>query len=189
MVLNNTIYYVCIAPNSGSPPPNSNWQNASYYTLYDSAATWPVAPLLSSNYQVRIVSGTGAGQVRTITIPGNSANLLTVTPSWAVPPDDGTSVYEIGWANTGAAKRAAGAAERGMVCAVVSGPCAIAAGAAVAAAAAAENRHSHRQHTSDSTANWIPNNLFQGKYVYAYTPGAGPGQARAIVSNTRTPLP
>jgi hypothetical protein len=45
-----------------------------------------------TNYQVRIVSGTGAGQIRTIA--SNTATVLTTSAAWTTNPD-ATSVYSI----------------------------------------------------------------------------------------------
>jgi hypothetical protein len=45
-----------------------------------------------TNYQVRIKSGTGAGQIRTIA--SNTATVITVSAAWAINPD-ATSVYAI----------------------------------------------------------------------------------------------
>jgi hypothetical protein len=45
-----------------------------------------------ANYQVRIVSGTGAGQIRTIA--SNTATVLTVSAAWTITPDT-SSVYSI----------------------------------------------------------------------------------------------
>jgi hypothetical protein len=58
-------------------------------TLVNSAKTWTTNQW--TNYQVRIVSGTGAGQIRTIS--SNTGTTLTV-PTWTTTPD-ATSVYEI----------------------------------------------------------------------------------------------
>lgn len=58
-------------------------------TLSDITKTWPTNAW--TNYQVRIVSGTGIGQIRTIT--SNTATALTVA-AWTVTPD-ATSVYVI----------------------------------------------------------------------------------------------
>lgn len=59
-------------------------------TLTDTSKTWPVNGW--ANAQVRILSGTGAGQIRTIA--SNTANVLTVSAAWTVNPD-ATSVYRI----------------------------------------------------------------------------------------------
>ena len=59
-------------------------------TLTDWTESWPVNGW--TNYQVRIVSGTGAGQIRTIS--SNTATALTVSSAWTVNPDV-TSVYRI----------------------------------------------------------------------------------------------
>jgi hypothetical protein len=63
--------------------------SASATTLVNTPKTWTVNQW--TNSQVRIVSGTGAGQIRAIT--SNTANTLTV-PTWTITPD-ATSVYEI----------------------------------------------------------------------------------------------
>jgi len=58
-------------------------------TLTDSGKSWTTNQW--TNYQVRIVSGTGAGQIRTIS--SNTSTALTV-PTWGTNPD-ATSVYSI----------------------------------------------------------------------------------------------
>jgi hypothetical protein len=58
--------------------------------LTDSTKTWPVNGW--ANLQARIISGTGAGQIRTIA--SNTATVLTVSAAWTVVPD-ATSVYRI----------------------------------------------------------------------------------------------
>lgn len=60
-------------------------------TLTDGTQTWSTNQW--TNFQVRVTSGTGAGQVRTIA--SNTGTALTVSPSWTVNPD-ATSGYEIG---------------------------------------------------------------------------------------------
>ena len=59
-------------------------------TLTNSAKNWTTNQW--ANYQVRIVSGTGAGQVRSIA--SNTATVLTVSAAWTTNPD-ATSVYSI----------------------------------------------------------------------------------------------
>lgn len=59
-------------------------------TLTDSAKTWPVNGW--ANAQVRIISGTGAGQIRNIA--SNTATVLTTSAAWTINPDV-TSVYRI----------------------------------------------------------------------------------------------
>lgn len=59
-------------------------------TLTNSAKTWTVNQW--TNSQVRIVSGTGAGQIRTIA--SNTATVLTTSAAWTTNPD-ATSVYSI----------------------------------------------------------------------------------------------
>ena len=63
--------------------------SATATTIVNSAKTWTVNQW--TNYQVRITSGTGIGQIRTIA--SNTATALTVA-TWTVTPD-ATSVYEI----------------------------------------------------------------------------------------------
>jgi hypothetical protein len=80
-----------------------SWQGSSYLafatgtatagaasTLTNSAKTW--ATNQWANYQVRITSGTGAGQIRTIA--SNTSTVLTVGSAWTTTPD-ATSVYSI----------------------------------------------------------------------------------------------
>lgn len=59
-------------------------------TLTDSTKSW--ATNRWANYAVRILAGTGAGQIRPIA--SNTATALTVTGAWATNPDS-TSVYAI----------------------------------------------------------------------------------------------
>lgn len=59
-------------------------------TLTDSTKSWVVNRW--SNYAVRILAGTGAGQIRPIA--SNTATALTIIGSWATNPDS-TSVYAI----------------------------------------------------------------------------------------------
>lgn len=58
--------------------------------LNDTSKTWTTSQWI--NFQVRIVSGTGAGQVRTIS--ANGATQLEVSVAWATNPD-ATSAYVI----------------------------------------------------------------------------------------------
>lgn len=59
-------------------------------TLVNTGKAW--GQDMWANYQVRIVGGTGRGQIRTIA--ANSASELSVTPDWTVTPD-ATSTYSI----------------------------------------------------------------------------------------------
>jgi hypothetical protein len=59
-------------------------------TLTNSAKTWTTNQW--ANAQVRIVSGTGAGQIRTIA--SNTGTVLTTSSAWTTQPD-ATSVYNI----------------------------------------------------------------------------------------------
>lgn len=79
-----------------------SWQDSDYKSFATGTATGGTATTLSNsakawatnqwaNSQVRIVSGTGAGQIRSIT--SNTGTALTV-PAWTTTPD-ATSVYSI----------------------------------------------------------------------------------------------
>jgi hypothetical protein len=59
-------------------------------TLTNGAKAWTTNQW--TNYQVRIVSGTGAGQIRTIA--SNTGTVLTTSSAWGTQPDS-TSVYII----------------------------------------------------------------------------------------------
>lgn len=59
-------------------------------TLTNGAKTWTVNQW--TNFQVRITSGTGAGQKRVIA--SNTATILTTSAAWTITPD-ATSVYAI----------------------------------------------------------------------------------------------
>ncbi len=59
-------------------------------TLTNSTKAW--AANQWANYQIKIVSGTGAGQIRTIV--SNTGTVITVSAAWATNPD-ATSVYHI----------------------------------------------------------------------------------------------
>lgn len=59
-------------------------------TLTNSTKNWTVNQW--TNYQIRISSGTGAGQIRTIA--SNTTTTITVSTNWAIQPDS-TSNYSI----------------------------------------------------------------------------------------------
>lgn len=59
-------------------------------TLTNSGKAWGTN--MWANYQLRIVSGTGAGQIRTIA--SNTGTVITTSAAWTVNPD-ATSVYAI----------------------------------------------------------------------------------------------
>ncbi len=60
-------------------------------TLHDTRKTWSASSFITS-YTVRIISGTGAGQARSIS--ANTSTQLTVSSAWATPPDS-SSFYVI----------------------------------------------------------------------------------------------
>jgi hypothetical protein len=80
-----------------------SWLNTDYKSFATGTATAGAASTLTNtlkawatnqwaNSQVRIVSGTGAGQIRTIA--SNTATVLTTSAAWTTQPD-ATSVYSI----------------------------------------------------------------------------------------------
>jgi len=60
-------------------------------TLHDTRKTWSASSFITS-YTVRIISGTGAGQARSIS--ANTSTQLTVSSAWETPPDS-SSFYVI----------------------------------------------------------------------------------------------
>ena len=60
-------------------------------TLHDTRKTWSASSLTAS-YTLRIISGTGAGQARSIS--AHTSTRLTVSSPWDTPPDS-SSVYVI----------------------------------------------------------------------------------------------
>lgn len=64
--------------------------SATLTTIVNTAKTWTTNQW--SNYQIRIVSGTGAGQIRSIS--SNTADTITVSAAWTTTPDN-TSSYSI----------------------------------------------------------------------------------------------
>lgn len=79
-----------VASNLGSGFVNGTATAGGASTLTDGAKTWPTNGW--ANSQVRIVSGTGLGQIRTIS--SNTGTVLTVSSAWTTTPD-ATSVYRI----------------------------------------------------------------------------------------------
>ena len=77
--------------NNGSGFVNGTSVAGSTSTTLNTGKTW----LLNqwANYQVRIISGTGAGQIRSIA-SNTTGGILTVSAAWATTPD-ATSVYRI----------------------------------------------------------------------------------------------
>ena len=71
-------------------------------TLTDASRAWTVNQW--ANTLVKIISGTGAGQYRTVT--SNTASILTVNAAWTTNPDV-TSVYEVGSFSAGIASAGA----------------------------------------------------------------------------------
>lgn len=99
-ILSNTANTVTVAAWSVTPDATTTYKVMGSYsagvataggatTLTDSTKSWTGSSLI--NYQVRIIAGTGIGQVRTIT--ANTGTALTVA-TWTVNPDT-TSIYVI----------------------------------------------------------------------------------------------
>ena len=87
-------------------------------TLQDTTQSWPVNGLSAASYKVRIFSGTGLGQVRTIA--SNTANTITVGSSWTTTPD-ATSLYIIDMLESGTASAGALATQTGASTGTISG--------------------------------------------------------------------
>jgi hypothetical protein len=79
-----------VASNEGAGFVNGTATSGGASALTDGTKNWPVNGW--ANSQVRIVTGTGAGQIRVIA--SNTATVLTVSSAWTVQPD-ATSVYVI----------------------------------------------------------------------------------------------
>jgi hypothetical protein len=79
-----------ISSNAGLGFSNGTATSAAATALTDTTKNWPVNGW--TNDQVRIKTGTGAGQVRTIA--SNTANSITVSAAWTINPD-ATSTYVI----------------------------------------------------------------------------------------------
>ena len=75
---------------SGEPFASGTATGGATSTLTNTAKSWAVNQW--TNFQIRIVSGTGAGQVRTIA--SNTATVITVGSAWTTTPDS-TSNYAI----------------------------------------------------------------------------------------------
>lgn len=76
--------------NNGNGFDNGTATAGAASTLTCGTKTWPVNGW--TNFQVRIISGTGAGQIRTIA--SNTATVLTTSAAWTINPD-ATSVFRI----------------------------------------------------------------------------------------------
>lgn len=79
-----------LSSNNGNGFDNGTATAGAASTLTCTGKTWPVNGW--ANFQVRIISGTGAGQIRTIA--SNTATVLTTSAAWTTNPD-ATSVFRI----------------------------------------------------------------------------------------------
>jgi hypothetical protein len=136
-------------------------------TLTNSAKAWTVNQW--TNSQVRIVSGTGAGQIRTIA--SNTATVLTTSAAWTTQPD-ATSVYSIegnddflyymGSNNVAIIRYS-----------ITSNTWTTLTPASARAAAPAVGMSGHWVFESDDAA-WTNENAIQnGRYIYSFRGGAG----------------
>lgn len=101
-ITSNTATTLTLASTLGTPPDNtSKYQitgydagtatsSAAFNTITDSGKAWETNRW--ANFAVRILAGTGVGQVRAIV--SNTATTLTLYRGWTVQPDN-TSIYAI----------------------------------------------------------------------------------------------
>ncbi len=87
-------------------------------TLKDTTKSWTTNYFSTYGHRVRIFSGTGEGQVRAIT--SNTADTLTVSPSWSVTPDT-TSRYVIDELDSGTATGAGNCTQTGSATGTIQG--------------------------------------------------------------------
>lgn len=87
-------------------------------TLKDTSKSWTVNYFSTYSHRVRIITGTGEGQVRAIT--SNTADTLTVSPSWSVTPDT-TSRYVIDELDSGTATSAGNCEQTGSATGTIQG--------------------------------------------------------------------
>jgi len=87
-------------------------------TLQDTTQSWTVNALSAASYKVRIFSGTGLGQVRTIL--SNTSNTITVSSAWTTTPDS-TSLYLIDTLDSGTATGGANSTQTGSSTGTISG--------------------------------------------------------------------
>lgn len=76
--------------NNGSPTVLGTATSGDSTSLTDTTRAWTANQFIG--YQVALLDGTGKGQVRNVS--GNTANSLTVSPAWTVPPSS-TSRYAV----------------------------------------------------------------------------------------------
>ncbi|MEN9621785.1 MAG: hypothetical protein RLZZ67_219 [Candidatus Parcubacteria bacterium] len=86
-------------------------------TLQDTTKSWAVNSLSAAGYEVRIFSGTGLGQIRSIV--SNTSNTLTVA-AWTTTPD-ATSRYMIDGLEGGTASSAANSTQTASATGTISG--------------------------------------------------------------------
>ena len=136
-------------------------------TLTNSAKTWAVNQWTQS--QVRIVSGTGAGQIRTIA--SNTATVLTTSAAWTTAPD-ATSVYSLE-GNDDFIYYMGSAAVTLFRYSITAGTWTTLSPAAARAAAPAVGMSGHWIFESADAA-WTNESAIQnGRYIYSFRGGAG----------------
>lgn len=136
-------------------------------TLTNSAKTWTVNQW--TNSQVRIVSGTGAGQIRTIA--SNTATVLTTSAAWTTAPD-ATSVYSLE-GNDDFIYYMGSAAVTLFRYSITAGTWTTLSPTAARAAAPAVGMSGHWIFESTDTDWKNESSIKNGRYIYSFRGGAG----------------
>jgi hypothetical protein len=136
-------------------------------TLTNSAKTWTTNQW--ANSQVRIVSGTGAGQIRTIA--SNTGTVLTTSAAWTTNPD-ATSVYNIE-GNDDFIYYMGSAAVTLFRYSISAGTWATLSPTAARAAAPAVGMSGHWVWESTDAAWTNESAILNGRYIYSFRGGAG----------------
>ena len=136
-------------------------------TLTNSAKSWTTNQW--TNSQVRIVSGTGAGQIRTIA--SNTATVLTTSAAWTTNPD-ATSVYSIE-GNDDFIYYMGSAAVTLFRYSISAGTWTTLSPTAARAAAPAVGMSGHWVWESTDAAWTSESAIMNGRYIYSFRGGAG----------------
>lgn len=136
-------------------------------TLTNSAKNWTTNQW--TNSQVRIVSGTGAGQIRTIA--SNTGTVLTVSSAWATNPD-ATSVYSIEGNDDFIYYMGSNAVTLYRY-SISAGTWTTLTPTAARAAAPGAGMSGHWIHSVPDTAWNDENNIINGRYIYSFRGAAG----------------
>jgi hypothetical protein len=136
-------------------------------TLTNSAKTWTTNQW--ANSQVRIVSGTGAGQIRTIA--SNTGTVLTTSAAWTTNPD-ATSVYSIEGNDDFIYYMGSGAVTLFRY-SISAGTWATLSPTAARAAAPAVGMSGHWVWEATDAAWTNESAILNGRYIYSFRGGAG----------------